>query len=309
MLPATRLLRTLAATTLAASLLLAGGSGSLVLANGSGDVYASDAKVVLEINSDWAAKGANPLDNAICVPGGVPAPASASPAASGSATPSSSPAASSSGGASASPWPATPSPGCPKASIAAPTQIAFSTDLDTKKLYLATANGTTDLYRIGIENLDVREPVVMSGKVLAIAHPKGANLYVSVAGAQFLMSLGDAENAPVPTNARISQGTPDILAADSRDERLLAAKRGASWVAVVDAGDHVTLVAPSSGGREAPSSRRSSPGPRAPRGSRRPTPTSSTASTSRRTRSSRPRSCPAPRRRSPRWTTTPWNAR
>jgi hypothetical protein len=230
MTPATRLLRTLAAALVAVSVMLVGGSGHMVLANGVGDIYVADPAMVLELNTG-AGNGQVSVDGHICVPGGVISAATAAPAASGSPAASAVPTA------------------CPSATVKAPTQLAFSANTsDLSKLYLATANGTPQIYRINIVDLTVQAPITMSANVSAIAHPKGNTLYVALAGSSTLMYVGDSDTTS-SNGALMSKGVPDILAADARDTHVVAAKAGATWVAIVDASGSVNYPLLPDGGK------------------------------------------------------------
>lgn len=201
----------------------------MALANGIGDLYVADPTLVLELNTG-ATTGLDPVDHKICVPGGPVSSVAASPDASASA------------GASAT------AGACPSPTIKAPTQLAFSADTtDAAKQYLATANGTRDIYRINIVDLTVQAPITMSDDVTAIAHPKGNTLYVALAGSKTLMYVGDSDTT-ASNGASMSKGVPDILAADARDTHVVAAKTGEPWVAIVDASGTVNYPTLPQGG-------------------------------------------------------------
>jgi hypothetical protein len=205
MTPVTRLLRTLGAAAVAASLVLAGGSGRPALANGVGDLYVADPQHVEEV---WLLH--NQIEQAIAVPP--------------SATPT--------GSAAASGTPAAVAATCtsPAPSTGGPAPTALSFTADGRTLY--TANGSASLYTIRISDLCVMGPVAAPAPVSAIGHPKGTSLYVATAGSKTLSTLTDGTST-LADGPEIA-GTPDILAADPRDVRVVAAKRGQPWLAIVD---------------------------------------------------------------------------
>jgi hypothetical protein len=227
--PPTRLLRTLAAATMAVSLLLAGGSGRVALANGVGDLYVADPQNVDEIYLKQ-----QKIEMRIPVP---PTAASLASNPPGSAAPTATPTSSDSAAPSASGQVSYPvwtraetctDPAPPK-TTPAPTHLAFT--IDGKTLY--AANGTTDLYAIRVSDLCPRGPITTAAAVTAIAHPKGSALYIAMAETKMLSVLSDGGTTPIEATSVLA--TADILAADPREPRLIAAKAGEPWIAILDA--------------------------------------------------------------------------
>lgn len=118
-----------------------------------------------------------------------------------------------------------------------PRSIAFSND--GRSLY--AANGTRRLDVIDIETISFSGKIELRAAATLVVVPKGETALA--AGPQSrrlaLVNLEDRslrETEPLP-------GTADILAADRRDRRVLAAQSGASWVAIVDADDASVVTA------------------------------------------------------------------
>jgi hypothetical protein len=112
-----------------------------------------------------------------------------------------------------------------------PSALAFAADGHT--LYATT--GTPRVARVDIGTLDVLAPIQVPAAAVAIAYPKGSDLLVAMTGEQQL-AIVDTTGGSITRSAPLP-GPSDLLAADRRDVRVVAAQRGKPWVAVVRPAD------------------------------------------------------------------------
>lgn len=120
---------------------------------------------------------------------------------------------------------------------AAAAHLAFTND--GSSLFVVDAKG--GLQRINIENINVDRTYSLSKNAVAVAHPKGTSLFVALAGEAALAVLPQDETAT--TEGPTLSGAADLLATDRRENRLVAAQAGHSWLDIVEpASAHVTKV-------------------------------------------------------------------
>ena len=106
--------------------------------------------------------------------------------------------------------------------------LAFTND--GVSLFVVDANG--GLQRIDIESISVDQTYSLSKDAVAGAHPKGTSLFVALAGQSALAVLPKDETA-VADGPTLS-GAADLLAADRRENRMVAAQAGHSWLDIVE---------------------------------------------------------------------------
>lgn len=133
------------------------------------------------------------------------------------------------------------------------TSLAFSNT--GRSLYVA--NGSRQLVTIDIASISVSGSVDLPAPAAAVAAPLGSTLVAALPDLD-RVALVDPATASVTLGA-VLPGPVDLLAADRRDQRTLAAAKGQSWVAIVDptsghatvghvTGDIVGLTVDRSGG-------------------------------------------------------------
>ena len=110
-----------------------------------------------------------------------------------------------------------------------PSSIAFSND--GRSLYVAT--GAREVARIDIQTIQVQEVLAMPTEITAIAVPRGTTAVAAGPGGRELL-LADLESRAVHRTSPLP-GAADLLAADRREFRALAARSGSTWLAVVEA--------------------------------------------------------------------------
>jgi DNA-binding beta-propeller fold protein YncE len=110
----------------------------------------------------------------------------------------------------------------------APTALAFTPD--GTKLY--TANGGRFVTRIDIETISVADRLPVPANAIALAHPKGDLLAIAFESLKVVDFLDPTDDTLRATETL--PGAVDLIAADRRDPRLVAAEFGASWIAVID---------------------------------------------------------------------------
>jgi DNA-binding beta-propeller fold protein YncE len=109
-----------------------------------------------------------------------------------------------------------------------PTALAFTPD--GTKLY--TADGGRFVTRIDIETISVADRLPVPANAIALAHPKGDLLAIAFESLKVVDFLDPTDDTLRATETL--PGAVDLLAADRRDPRLVAAEFGASWFAVID---------------------------------------------------------------------------
>jgi len=115
--------------------------------------------------------------------------------------------------------------------------LAFTND--GSSLFVVDAKG--GLARINIETINVDRTYTLAKDAAAIAHPKGTSLYIALAGEAALAVLPQDETAT--TEGATLSGAADLLAADRRENRIVAAQAGHSWLDILEpASAHVTRV-------------------------------------------------------------------
>ena len=100
---------------------------------------------------------------------------------------------------------------------------------------LFALSGGRDIVRLDLESMAVTSHVALPAPGAALAYPRGEQLVVALPSLRRLMTLDTGTGAlsrsdPLP-------GAVNLLAADRRDARVVAAARGEGWVAVLDPGD------------------------------------------------------------------------
>jgi DNA-binding beta-propeller fold protein YncE len=110
----------------------------------------------------------------------------------------------------------------------APTALAFSPDGRT----LYSTDGGRFVTRIDIESISVAKRVAIPSNASALAHPKGDLLAIAFEATKTVDFLDPTDDTLRAT--AVLPGAVDLLAADRRDPRLVAAEYGASWIAVID---------------------------------------------------------------------------
>ena len=111
-----------------------------------------------------------------------------------------------------------------------PTALAFSPD--GRSLY---ASGGRRLVHIDIETISADGELQLPAAASALAFPGGRELVIALP-ARRTLGLLEGPNAQV-TETQALPGAADLLAADRRDPRVVAATRGGSWLAVYHTGD------------------------------------------------------------------------
>ncbi|HEX8939074.1 MAG TPA: hypothetical protein VF763_02835 [Candidatus Limnocylindrales bacterium] len=114
--------------------------------------------------------------------------------------------------------------------VPGPTALAFSADGRA----LFAAGGLHRVVRIDIETLAVGDPVTLPGIAAALAYPQGIALAIALRDRGTIGVLSGAAGATEVRESGRLPGAPDLLAADRRDPRVVAAAIGASWVTVFD---------------------------------------------------------------------------
>ena len=109
-----------------------------------------------------------------------------------------------------------------------PSGIAFSND--ARSLYLAA--GATRLDQIDIETISLADSISLPIDVVAVAVPKGVTAVAAGPGRPRLL-LASLTDGTVTETDRLS-AAPNLVSADRRDRRAMAARSGESWVAIVD---------------------------------------------------------------------------
>jgi sugar lactone lactonase YvrE len=109
-----------------------------------------------------------------------------------------------------------------------PTALAFTPD--GKTLY--TADGGRFVTRIDIETISVAKRIPVPSNASALAHPKGDLLAIAFDSTRMVDFLDPTDDSLRST--AVLPGAVDLLAADRREPRLVAAEYGASWIAVID---------------------------------------------------------------------------
>jgi sugar lactone lactonase YvrE len=109
-----------------------------------------------------------------------------------------------------------------------PTALAFTPNGRT----LYSADGGRFVTRIDIESISVAKRVAIPTNATALAHPKGDLLAIAFATTKTIDFLDPTDDTLRAT--AVLPGAVDLLAADRRDPRLVAAEYGASWIAVID---------------------------------------------------------------------------
>ena len=115
--------------------------------------------------------------------------------------------------------------------------LAFTND----GAFLFVVDEEGSLGRINIEDITVDRTYSLGKDAVALAHPKGTSLFVALAGEAALAVLpqDEADTTEGPTLS----GAADLLAADRRENRIVAAQAGHSWLDIVEpASAHVTKV-------------------------------------------------------------------
>ena len=110
----------------------------------------------------------------------------------------------------------------------APTALAFTPDGRT----LYSTDGGRFVTRIDIESISVAKRVAIPSNASALAHPKGDLLAIAFDATKTVDFLDPTDDTLRAT--AVLPGAVDLLAADRRDPRLVAAEYGASWIAVID---------------------------------------------------------------------------
>ena len=109
-----------------------------------------------------------------------------------------------------------------------PTALAFTPD--GKTLY--TGDGTAKLTEIDIASISVVGSVTLPSPAVALAHPRGTALFIAYQGQKTLGTLLDGDSKA--GSGALLPGTPDILAADRHEARLVAAERGKTWISIIE---------------------------------------------------------------------------
>lgn len=94
--------------------------------------------------------------------------------------------------------------------------------------------GERDLLRLDLESMTITDRVALPAPAAALVHPQGEKLIAALPSLRRLAVLDTgtgvlASSDPIP-------GPVDLLAADRRDGRVVAASRGGRWIAVFDTG-------------------------------------------------------------------------
>ena len=110
----------------------------------------------------------------------------------------------------------------------APTALAFTPDGRT----LYTADGGRFVTRIDIETISVADRVAVPSNISALAHPRGDLLAIAFDSTKLVEFLDPTDDSLHATT--VLPGAVDLLAADRRGTRLVAAEFGAGWIAVID---------------------------------------------------------------------------
>ena len=109
-----------------------------------------------------------------------------------------------------------------------PSMLAFTPD--GKTLY--TGDGTARLTEIDIASISVSGSVTLPSSAVAIAHPRGSALFIAYKGQKSLGTLLDGDS--LVGSGALLPGTPDILAADRHEARLVAAEAGKPWLSIIE---------------------------------------------------------------------------
>jgi DNA-binding beta-propeller fold protein YncE len=109
-----------------------------------------------------------------------------------------------------------------------PSMLAFTPD--GKTLY--AGDGTASLTEIDIASISVAGSVTLPSAAVAIAHPRGTALFIAYKDQKSLGTLLDGDSK-VGSGALLP-GTPDILAADRHEARLVAAQAGKPWISIIE---------------------------------------------------------------------------
>jgi len=115
----------------------------------------------------------------------------------------------------------------PTAVNAGSRHLAF-TDIGT--LYLG--DGGVNLERVNVKTLETAMLPQLPAAATDIAHPTGTSLYLAYPSRSALGILAAGQDTPV--DGQTLTGPADLLAADRRETRLLAAEVGKSWVDIVN---------------------------------------------------------------------------
>jgi DNA-binding beta-propeller fold protein YncE len=107
------------------------------------------------------------------------------------------------------------------------SRLAFTADGAT----LYAGDGADSLVRINIKDIAVDKQFTLPGHATAIVHPRGNALLLAYPDSKSLGVLFDGDDAPI-AGASLP-GAANLLAADPRETRVVAAESGAGWVAIV----------------------------------------------------------------------------
>jgi len=99
---------------------------------------------------------------------------------------------------------------------------------------LFALSGGRGIVRLDLESMAVTSRVVLPAPGAALAHPRGEELVAALPSLRQLAILDTASGAL--NRSELLPGTVNLLAADRRDGRVVAAARGGRWVAVFDPG-------------------------------------------------------------------------
>lgn len=110
----------------------------------------------------------------------------------------------------------------------APSGLAFSND--GHSLYVAS--NTTQVSLIDIASLQLTGSVTMPIDVTNVAIPQGQTL-VAAGPARTHLLFASLDDGSIRDVGKLP-GAPDLLAGDRHDRRAMAARTGASWVAIAD---------------------------------------------------------------------------
>jgi hypothetical protein len=109
-----------------------------------------------------------------------------------------------------------------------PVRLAFTPD--GRSLY--AGDGSRSLVRIDLESISLAQTYHLPAAAAGIAHPRGDALLLAYPDSRALGILIAGDDTPSAGPGL--PGPADILAADRRETRVVAAARGQSWVAIVE---------------------------------------------------------------------------